>query len=521
MRKYISLTFVLFILPAIYSEVYYINATAGYYVTNLTSSPTYVPVDYPYTSYGVISWENNNLWVSGNNAFFVQLNLSIDPNIYDVIIKYGGINITASSSGGVEGWVNNFNDVYNYTFACGITSSGTVYGQTDPCSVNNFNLSSYLRPGDNMIIMYCNAGSTSTPYCNFYLTLPKGVKINNNSNIPVLYANITTVSYIYNYTNNVSTIYNTSFYNLYNYSSSVYSIYNASYIKTIQSDLIITPKDYSVTSTNNSKTTSITVDVSGSQQLPILLVAYLVTQDNNLTNITDYAPTITVNNVNYGNTPIITFMHQPPLQTYSIQITDYYPSYKTLVFLFAWNPNQTVIVGIAPLLGTYTYQIGQPKLLSYTKSVSFIYGIPLYIFPKRDSSNPAIPVLINIKQLSDQLGMNLSSQSFIVMRYDPITGSFSMVPYFVDPNIRYPYALMFIKVPEFRANIPVILYIFVTDDKYSNFEQPNLVFKFFVNFQIPSYYSLINLYTTSGVTYTQTPLGLLVNLNGGTLSIYP
>ena len=512
--------FIISILPGIYSQVYYINATAGYYVTNLTSSPTYVPVNESYVTYGNVSWNNNNLWVPDNNAFFVELNLSIDPNIYQAIMNYGGISITASSSGGVEGWVNNFNNVYNYTFACGITSSGTVYGQTSSCSVNNFNLSKYLQPGDNMIILYCNAGSTSSPYCNFYLTLPANVQINMNSNISVLYENLTAPITTYNYTQQLWQLYNTSYIKSYNYTQQIWYVYNASYIKTIQSDDVITMQNYTVTTTNNSKTTSITAQITGSQSLPVLLVAYLIDQNNTLVNVTNYAPTIVVNGINYGNTPIVTFNYRPPQSTYYIQITDSYPQYKTAVFMFVWNPQQIITVGLVPPLGSYSYTIGQPQLTSYTKTVQFLYGIPLYLFPKENEQNPTVPVLINLQQLSNQLGVNISAQGLIVMQYNPMTGSFNMVPYFIDPNIQYPYALMFVRVPQFQANVPVILYIFVTDSQYSNFQQPNLVFNFFVNFQIPSYYSLINLYTTSGVTYQQTPLGLQVNLNGGTLSIY-
>jgi hypothetical protein len=498
------LFFVAVLLYKVYSQTvgaYYINITSMYNttvgsLTNITSLPPNVIFQPFNVSYDSNQWQ----YYPNDTLFIIWTNISIDPGAYQILSQNNGsIYLAISASGPFYVWVNT-NNVRNTTYACpaGVPS----------CS-DSFPLK--LVPGTNTIyIIAQNQGSSPTirfAYTIYYATYNKPYVTYPS---PFGFDVVSYSPFYLHVTNDV------------NYS---FGILNYTYPKNIyQIDLIAQITNYTVTTTNTSKTVNALLTVSGSFKIPILLYTFLVDSNGSILNISDYRPNIIINGVNYGNTNYVALGFLPYQTVYNIQITDNYPQYKTAIAIFTWNPNQNFVYlyGVPMPLGKYSYEIGTPTLTSHTQSERFFYALPLYIFPHNSVIDGIFALLLDGKYIQQTYGIKISPNNFIIMQYNPGLNTFQILPYFFDNVFYQTYGspLIFVKIPRVTSMIPIILYLFVTNNTYSDFSQPSSVFSYFVNLQESGYYSLLNLYTNGTVTYQQTPIGLQITLSGGQLGFY-
>ncbi|MGC9133538.1 MAG: hypothetical protein ACP5GJ_04020 [Nanopusillaceae archaeon] len=467
----------------VYSQtagVYYINITSMYNATvgnlsNITSLPPNVVFQPFNVSYDSNEWQ----YYPNDTLFIVESNITIDPTIYQLFTKSGGITyLDVSPSGPTYVWANT-NNINNVTYSCNSSSCST----TIPLN---------LSPGLNTIYI-ATQNQQSFSYLNFSYT----ISLNG-----------------FSYSAQITQDTNISF-----------GILNLTSPEIYQSDVNVQITNYTVTITNNTKIVNAVAVATGSIPIQLLLYPYLIDPNGTIANITNYVPSdIIVNGVNYGSVSFINLDFVPNQSIYDIQITDNYTQYKTAIAIFTWNPNQNFVYvyGITPLVGSYSYSIGTPTLTSYTRSVRFLYAIPIYIFPHNTVSNAVFPLLIDNQYLQQNYGVNISSNNFIIMQYNPGLNNYQLLPYFFDNQYYQNYgpALIFVNIPQVTSMVPTILYLFVTNSTYSDFSQPSSVFNYFVNLQESGYYSLLNIYTNGSVMYQQTPLGLQANLYGGQLGFY-
>jgi hypothetical protein len=460
------------------------NTTVGS-LTNITSLPPNVIFQPFNVSYDSNQWQ----YYPNDTLFIVESNISIDPTLYQFLLQSNTkILLIISSSGPTYVWVNTNN--VNKTIASCLPSS-----PNNPCNFG-FNLLQYLSSGLNTIYI-ATENKQSSPSISFYYTISNdrvsyNTRITRDTNYSIGIAILTFPSKIY------------------------------------QSDVDVQITNYTVTITNNTKIVNAVVVATGSISLDpvkLLLYPYLIGPDNTFPNVSNYIPNdIIVNGVDYGSTNSVGLQFIPTQSTYNIQIVDNYTQYKTAIAIFTWNPNKNFVYvyGVTPPIRTYSYSIGTPTLTSYTRSIRFLYAIPIYIFPHNTVSNAVFPILINNQYIQQTYGIKISPNNFIIMQYNPGLNTFQILPYFFDNVFYQTYGspLIFVKIPRVTSMTPIILYLFVTNSTYSDFSQPSSVFNYFVNLQESGYYSLLNLYTNGTVTYQQTPLGLQVNLYGGQLGFY-
>ncbi|MGC9133537.1 MAG: hypothetical protein ACP5GJ_04015 [Nanopusillaceae archaeon] len=464
--------------------IYYINITSMYNATvGDLSSITSLPPNVTFQPFNVSYTGNEWQYYPNDTLFIVETNITIDPNLYQFLLQNGGqILLTVYGSGPTYIWVDT-NNVSNVTY-----SYYNMY--------NYYSVPLNLSPGLNTI----------------YIVV--------ENQLPVI---------IFNFGYTISD-------NLHNLALSInqdinfsIDIVNLTPPEIYQSDVNVQITNYTVTITNTSKTVNAVAVATGSIPVPLLLYAFLIGPNGEFPSITNYVPNqIIINGIYYSSANFINLNFVPTQSTYNIQITDSYPQYKTAIAIFTWNPNQnfvyvySVTPGVTPLPGTYSYSIGTPTLTSYTKSVGFLYAIPIYIFPHNTVSNAVFPLLIDNQYLQQNYGVNISSNNFIIMQYNPGLNTYQLLPYFFDNQYyqNYESALIFVNVPQVTSMVPTILYLFVTNNTYSDFSQPSSVFNYFVNLQESGYYSLLNIYTNGSVMYQQTPLGLQANLYGGQLGFY-
>ncbi|MGC9133535.1 MAG: hypothetical protein ACP5GJ_04005 [Nanopusillaceae archaeon] len=463
------------------ADVYYINITSMYNATVGTLNSVSVPnPNVTFQPFNVSYTGNEWQYYPNDTLFIVESNISIDPTLYQFLLQNGGqILLTVYGSGPTDIWVDT-NNVNNITYSC--TSSVCFFNNALP----------NLFPGLNTIYI-ATQNDQSSPYLNFSYTISLNAlsysdQITQDTNFSIGILNFT--------------------------SPEIY-----------QSDVNVQITNYTVTTTSNTKTVNAVAVAIGSIPIQLLIYPYLIGPNNTIPNIPNYVPNdITVNGVDYGSRNFINLQFQPTQSTYDIQIVDSYPQYKTAIAIFTWNPNQNFVYvyGVTPPIGAYSYSIGTPTLTSYTRSVRFLYAIPIYIFPHNTVSNAVFPILIDNQYLQQAYGINISSNNFIIMEYNPGLNTYQLLPYFFDNQYyqNYGSALIFVNIPQVTSMVPTILYLFVTNNTYSDFSQPSSVFNYFVNLQESGYYSLLNIYTNGSVMYQQTPLGLQVNLYGGQLGFY-